>query len=163
MLSYTPFYRAYYNEPVPKTLRTLALGCTGLEVTRTDERTLIIKCASSNMFESSQNSPLPFANLFGVLNSLFIGDQSYEKGEKQILKNLSVEILTVDSHKLPAEIAFRFETSLDDPTFYWLWFDWSAFSYKRFGVPQIGETILISGPPAVTLRDALNFVKAGQT
>jgi hypothetical protein len=163
LLSYTPFYRAYYGESIPKTFRTLALGGEGLEVTRTDERTLVVKCASSNIFSNDQNSPLHFANLFGVLNSLFIGDQSYEKGEKQILKNLMVEILAVDSHRLPSEIAFRFETSLDDPAFYWLWFDWTSFSYKQFRLPQIGQTVSIPGPPPVTFRDALHFVKAGQT
>jgi hypothetical protein len=163
LLSYTPFYRAYYGEPIPKTFRTLVLGGESLEVTRTDKRTLVVKCASSNIFSNDQTNPLHFANLFGVLNSLFIGGQTYEKGEKQILKNLMVEILAVDSHRLPGKIAFRFDVSLDDPAFHWLWFDWSAFSYKRFGVPQIGETISIPGPPPVTFKDALHFVKAGQT
>ena len=163
MLSYAPFCSAYYGQPIPKTFRTLALGCTGLEVTRTDEGTLVVKCTSSNIFESSQDSPLHIVNLFGVLNSLFIGDQIYEKGDKQIFKNLTVEILAVDTHNLPGEIAFRFGTSLDDPLFYWLQFNWSAFSYKQFQLPQIGETISIPGPPAVTFRDALHFVKAGQT
>ena len=61
-LSYTPFYMIYLGKAPPKTLRALVPGCIALQVTRTDDKTLVIKSAPENIFSSDQSSPLHFAH-----------------------------------------------------------------------------------------------------
>jgi len=158
----TPFYKVYHGQPLPKTLRALVPGCIPVQVTRTDDKTLVIKSAPANIFASDQNSPMHFAHFFTAFNDLFLGDQSFKKGDRFALRNLMIEVLAVDGRRLPTEVAFHFADSLNDPNLYWLQFNWRSFSYDRFEVPQIGQTVSIPGPAYVTLGDALRFAFKGR-
>ena len=159
----TPFYKIYYNQPLPKTLRALTPSCVALQVTRTDDKTLVIKSVPANIFSSDQNSPMHFSHLCIAFNNLFLGDQSFKKGDEFALRNLKIEVLAVDDRGLPTEVAFHFDVSLNDPNLYWLQFNWSTFSYDRFDVPQIGQTISVPGPAYVSFGDSLRYLFAGKS
>jgi hypothetical protein len=72
-----------------------------------------------------------------------------------------VEVLAVDDRGFPTKVAFDFGVSLDDPSLYWLQFNWRKFSYDRFEVPQIGQTIPVPGPVYVSFGNALRFILKG--
>jgi hypothetical protein len=57
-----------------------------------------------------------------------------------------VEVLESDASDLPSRVAFRFDTSLDSPDFYWLWWDWRTWSRQPFKIPAIGQSVTLSGP-----------------
>jgi hypothetical protein len=157
-LSAAPSSRVYQGQVLPKTLRALVPGCVPLQVTRTDDKTLVIKSAPANIFSSDQDSPVHFAHFCRAFNDLFLGDQSFKKGDRFTLRNLMVEVLAVDGRGLPTEVAFHFDVSLNDPNLSWLQFNWRTFSYDQFEVPQIGQTVSILGPGQVTFGDALRYV-----
>lgn len=157
----TPFYKVYHGQPLPKTLRALVPGCIPVQVTRTDDKTLVIKSTPGNIFSSDQNSLMHFAHFFIAFNDLFLGDQSFKKGDIYALRNLMIEVMAVDDRGLPTKVAFHFDVSLNDPNLYWLQFNWRTFSYDRFEVPQIGQTISVPGPAYVSFGDALRYLFAG--
>lgn len=156
-----PAYRIYYGQNLPKSLRALAMGTAALEITRIDERTLVIKSEQDNIFASDQRSPLHFSHIFAVLNHLFVGEQNFNNGNKFIIKGLTVEVFACDSKNLPKELAFMFDVPLEDATLHWVQFEWSTFSYKQFQLPKIGEKIVLPGPSYVSLTNALRFVLKG--
>ncbi len=156
----TPFYKVYQGQPLPKTLKVLVPGCIAFRITRTDDKTLVIESALANIFSSDQNSPMHFSHLCMAFNDLFLGDQS-KKGDKFAVRNLTIEVLAVDGRRLPTEVSFRFADSLNDPNLYWLQFNWRTFSYQRFEVPKIGQTVAIPGPGYVTFGDAIRYIFAG--
>jgi len=160
-LCFTPAYRIYYGQTIPMSLRTLAVGTAGLEITRIDKRTLVIKSTQENIFVSDQRSPLHFSHLFAVLNNLFVGDKKFNNGDKFAVKGLTVEVLACDSKGLPKELSFVFDVPLEDPTLLMLQFNWADFSYKPFKIPKIGEKVSIPGPPYVSLTNALRFLFRG--
>ncbi len=157
-----PAYRVYYGQNLPKSLRALAMGTAALEVTRSNERTLVIKSKQDNIFDCDQRSPLHFSHLFAVMNHLFVGDEIFNNSHKFIVKGLIVEVLASDSKGLPKELAFVFGVPLEDATLRWLQFNWYTGSYEPFQIPQIGQKVLIPGPPYVGLTDALQFVLKGR-
>ena len=62
-LAYVPFYKAYHRQPLPKSARTLVPGCTGFEVRRTDDRTLVLQSRRPTYFpattSASPTAPTP--------------------------------------------------------------------------------------------------------
>lgn len=160
-MAYAPLYRFYTGQNIPVSIRNLAVGTADLEVTRINERTLVIKSTQDNIFVSDQRSPLHFSHIFAVLNNLFVGNMTFNQGDKFIVKGLTVEVLACDSKKLPKELAFVFDVPLDDPTLLMLQFNWTNFTYEPFRIPKIGQTVSIPGPPYVSLTNALRFALRG--
>ena len=72
---------------------------------------------------------------------------------------MNVVVLEVDKNGLPTELAFIFNTSLEDDSLRFYQFDWSSLSHKPFEIPAIGQTVEIAGPPYVWLSDVIRFVK----
>jgi hypothetical protein len=75
-----------------------------------------------------------------------LANPRYQKGDRYTLGNLTVEILELDASDLPSRVAFHFDTPLDSPDFYWLWFDWRIASTEPFKVPAIGQSVTLPGP-----------------
>jgi hypothetical protein len=149
-----PSYKAYHRQTLPKTMRTLVPGCTGFEVKRTDDKTLVIQSRAPDMFSWDNAGPVHFAYLFRTFN-LLLGEPKCKKGDRYDMGGLTVDVLELDASDLPSRVAFRFDTSLDSPDFHWLRFDWRTFSYQPFEVPGIGQSITLPGPRYVTLAEAL--------
>ena len=144
-LAHAPSYKAYHHQPLPRTLRTLAPGCTSLNVQRTDDKTLVIQSEAPDIFSCDNVGPIHGAYALRNLN-LLVGKPKCKKGDRYDLGSLTVEVLESDASDLPSRVSFRFDTSLDSPDFHWIQFDWRIFSYQPFKVPAVGQSVTLSGP-----------------
>ena len=156
-----PYNAAYYGRPIPQSIHALACAYTALEITRTDDKTLVVKSKESNIFTSNQSSPLHFSHAFANMDSLFFAPKMFEKNRRFVLEGMTVEILALDDNHLPKELAFTFDVPLEDKDFCWLRFDWKTFTYEPFTLPAPGQTVTTQGPPAVRFRDAVRFMLRG--
>jgi hypothetical protein len=141
----TPFTRFYRGEELPKTLRSLVPGCIGLQVTRADDSTVIVRPSGPNLFSYRDVAPFHLSYAFARLDQMF-RQPAFRQGGRFVLKGLEVEVLEVDGAGLPSAAAFRFAASLDSPTFRWIYFDWRSYRYHRLEFPPVGETKYILGP-----------------
>jgi hypothetical protein len=144
-LAYAPANKIYNYQPLPKSLRTLVPGCTSFDVERTDDKTLVIQSRAPDIFSCDEVGRIHFAYAFRTAN-LVLGAPKCKPGDRYDLGSSTVEVLQVDALGLPARVAFRFDTSLDSPTFQWLEFDWPALSYEPFKMPAIGQSVTLFGP-----------------
>jgi hypothetical protein len=142
--AYVPACKAYYHQPLPKTLRTLVPGCTSFDVQRTDDKTLVIQSQGSNMFSCDDVGPIHIAYAFRAFNLLV--EPKCKTGDSYKLGGLTVEILESDTASFPSRVAFRFDTSLNSPDFHWIWVDWRTSSAKPFKVPAVGQSVTLPGP-----------------
>jgi hypothetical protein len=144
-LAYEPFAKAYAHQPLPRTLRTLVPGCTSFEVERTDEKTLAIESKAPNIFACDDFDavhPL-YAMRF---SNVFLGELEFKKGQRFERGPVVAEILELDAAELPSRVAFRFNASLDSPSFLWLRFNFQTRSHEPFPVPAIGQRVTVVGP-----------------
>ena len=144
-LSIAPFYRAYHRQALPKTMRTLVPGCTGFDVARGDDRTLVIESKGPDIFSCDNVGRVHVAYVFRTFN-LSVGEPKCKKGDRYDLGGLTVDVLELDASDLPSKVAFRFDTSPDSPDFHWLRFDWQTFSYQPFKIPATGQSVTLAGP-----------------
>ncbi len=128
-LAYAPAYKIYEHEPLPKTMRMLVPGCTGYDVERTDDRTLVIQAKGADMFSCDEVGRIHFAYAFRTAN-LAIAKPQCKAGDRYEVGGLTVEVLQVDAENLPSRVAFRFDTSLDAGDFQWVQFDWRTLGYE---------------------------------
>jgi hypothetical protein len=142
---YMPSYKAYHHQLLPRTLRVLVPGCTGFDVQRTDDKTLVIQSKAPNIFSCDDVGPIHIAYALSAF-TLVGAEPKCKKGDRYDLGNLTVEVLELDASDLPSRVAFHFDTSLDSPDFHWLWFDWRTSSSKPFKMPAIGQSVTLSGP-----------------
>jgi hypothetical protein len=140
-----PFYKAYHHLTLPKTMRMLVPGCTGFDVRRTDDKTLVIQSKAPDIFACDDVGPCHGAYACRNMN-LFLGEPKCKKGDRYDVGSLTVEVLETDASDLPSRVAFRFDTSLDSPDFHWFQFDWQTRLYQPFKVPAIGQGVTLSGP-----------------
>ncbi|MGA9452273.1 MAG: hypothetical protein WBW41_13120 [Verrucomicrobiia bacterium] len=143
--AYVPAYKAYYHQLLPRSLRVLVPGCTGFDVQRTDDKTLVIQSQGSNIFSCDNVGPIHIVNALCACNQL-LPEPRCKKGDQYHLNGLTVEVLESDTAGLASRLAFRFDSSLDSPDFRWLWFDWRTFSSEPFKIPAIGQSVTLSGP-----------------
>jgi len=148
-----PFFRAYSNEPLPQHTRLLAPGFSPLEITRTGEKTLLLKAKTGNILstDTTRKDLIPnFAYFYYHFNSLFRPvDMPFKIGEKIELSDMSIEVVNIDRHGRPIEISVEFSTSLEDPALCWLQWHWQKRApgrYSTFEIPPIGQTTTTQGP-----------------
>jgi hypothetical protein len=144
-LMIAPSFKAYHHQTLPKTMRTLVPGCTGFNVQRTDDKTLVIQSKAPDIFSCDNVGRIHFAYLFRTFN-LFLSEPKCKKGDQYDFGGLTVDVLESDASDLPSRVAFRFDASLDSSDFHWLRFDWRTFSYQPFKIPAIGQSVTLSGP-----------------
>jgi hypothetical protein len=142
---YVPGYKAYYHQPLPRTVRALAPAGTGLTVQRTDDRTLVIRSQGPDLFSCDDVGPAHIAYVFSTCNLLLAAPEC-KTGDRYDLNGLTVEVLESDAAGRPSCVAFRFDTSLDSPAFCWLAWDWRTYSAKAFKMPAIGQSVTLAGP-----------------
>jgi len=144
-LAYAPFYRAYYHQPLPRTLRTLVPGCTSFDVQRIDDQTLVIQSKAPDIFSCDDVGPVHLAYVFNACN-VAVGVPRSKRGDRHDFGGLTVEVLESTAVDVASRVAFRFDTPLGSPDFHWLCWDWQTLSYKPFEVPAIGQSVTLSGP-----------------
>ena len=145
MLAYIPSYQAYHHRPLPRSARTLVPGCTGFEVKRTDDKTLVLQSKAPDIFSCDDMGPFHHAYAGWTCNRLMPAPRC-KTGDRFELGCLTVDVLESGASGLPSRVAFRFDTSLDSPDFAWVRFDWRKWSYQPFKVPAIGEGVTVAGP-----------------
>jgi hypothetical protein len=148
-----PVLRAYEDKPLPERTRVLAPGFVPLVITRTGEKTLLLKAQIGNILSpqtSRKDFKLHFVYFYNEFNSLFRPEYlPFRAGEQVELTGMSVEVIDVDRASQPVEVQFRFAVPLDDPSLSWLQWDWKKGrfgSYSQFEVPVVGEKGYIQGP-----------------
>lgn len=157
--AFLPFYQAYEGKDLPKSVRALVPGFRTIEINRADENTLIIKTKAGDVFSCGDIGPMHIAYVFKLFNDLFQSANAvFKLGDIFELPQLTVKILQVDQKAMPTEIAFTFDTALEDDSLCFYWFDWHG-GHKPFEIPPIGQTVEIPGPPKVTLSDVIRFFK----
>ncbi|HVM61903.1 MAG TPA: hypothetical protein VMV72_13655 [Verrucomicrobiae bacterium] len=144
-LIHVPSYKAFYRQTLPKTLRALVPGCTGFDVRRTDDNTLVIRPKGPDMFSCDDVGRMHPAYLFRTFNTT-MGGARLGKGHRMELPGLRVEVQEASADGRPTRVAFRFDDSLDSPGFYWLRWSWQTFSYTPFEIPAVGQNVSLSGP-----------------
>lgn len=145
LLAAAPFYKVYHHQPLPKSMRLLAPGCTGLNIERTDDRTLVIQSQGPDIFSCDDKGLFNIGYAFQGFN-LAVCSPMCRQGERYGLGCVNVEVLQVDSAHLPSLVAFHFNAPLESTNFEWLRFDWRTFSYQPFAVPALGHTITLVRP-----------------
>src|SRR5208282_1461862 len=79
--AYVPAYKAYHHQLLPRTLRVLVPGCTGLDVQRTDDKTLVIQSRGSNIFSCDDVGPIHITYAFRAF-TLVGSEPKYKKGDR---------------------------------------------------------------------------------
>lgn len=136
MPAYLGLTRAVNHLPIPK--RMVSLGPdTGfpepLRITRTDDKTLKVTSEAGFQWLLFRDDAHPFS-----------------PGDRVELEGWSVEVLKVTDRGLPLEVTYRFDVSLDDPSFMWVEFDELALltnpreTYAPIATPAVGESILLN-------------------
>jgi hypothetical protein len=142
---YVPGYKAYFHQPLPRTVRALVPGCTGFTVQRTNDKTLVVQSQGPNIFSCDDVGPVHSAYVFSLCN-LLLARPECKTGDRYELSGLTAEVLKSDAAGLPSCVAFRFENSLDSPGFRWFWWDWRSFSTRPFRTPAVGQSVTLAGP-----------------
>jgi hypothetical protein len=127
---YVLLRRASLAEPVPASVRILAMTDGTVSVTRTDDRTLVLRSESGMVRRP--------ADL--MLRSR---DARFQVGDVVTLEGFQAEVLAVDDDG-PTQVRFQFARPLDDPALRWV--AWRGQRYEPFEPPPVGETIRIVTP-----------------
>lgn len=145
---YISTFRAHQGQSLPRAIRILAPGFSPLEITRTDENTLLLEARSGNLLSYQKRVGSPFVYFYKHYNDAF-RDKRFplRPGKKVVLPRLTVEVIAVDNNGQPTKASFRFAVSLDDSSLCWLQWNWKKNSYEPFKVPAIEESSHIAGPP----------------
>ena len=129
-------------------IRTVVLSASlhETEVTRTDERTLLIRPLGGFLLPATAPDPIgserpgldPQKSLL-MLDHLFrdLARAPFEPGDQVRLDGLNVRIAEVDRGR-PMAVAFQFDAPLEDVR--WQWLAWRDGAYRPFPVPAVGST-----------------------
>ncbi len=117
------------------------------EVTRTDERTLLIRPLGGFLLPATAPDPVgserptldPQKSLL-MLDHLFrdLAHAPFRPGDQVRLSGLDVQIVEVDAGR-PLAVTFRFNAPLEDAR--WQLLVWREGVYQRFVVPAVGATV----------------------
>jgi hypothetical protein len=144
-LAYTPFFKAYRHQPLPRSVRTLVPGGTDFDVRRTDDKTLVIQSRAPNIFSWNNLGPVhPHYALSACATAIGV-----PQCKRCSLAGLTVEVLESDASGLASRVAFRFDKPLDSADFLWLQWDWSSESFKPFQPPVVGQSVMLPGPSLI--------------
>ncbi|MGB6648422.1 MAG: hypothetical protein WBG01_07775, partial [Bacteroidota bacterium] len=131
---YLPTARLLNGQSVPRRLRVLASGLTELEISRPDDRSLLVRPEGGYLNQ-------PFDEVFrGPAHPMSLG-------ERVELTYMSVEVTELTEDGRPAEALFEFPFPLEDAELKWV--KWEDGKYVPFVIPAIGDTVDL---PAIPLE-----------
>lgn len=134
---YFPLYREAKNLPRPRYFRWLTTGLNAFDLERVDRHTVTIRPEGGFLSNDAQWLFRSRAHPF-------------RRGERIELSELTIEITEVTADGRPAEIAARFQASLDGEQVTFM--QWGVHDYVPFEVPSVGKRVHI---PKVDLESAL--------
>jgi hypothetical protein len=126
----SPLTWASEGQPMPKRIRTLTSSrFQNVSVSRPGTDTLVVR------------PDVGF--LAGMLDGLFRGEnRPFTKGERIELAGMTARVTEMNDEGRPAEVEFRFDVPLDDPSLRWL--RWEDKRIVPFTPPPVGETVVLS-------------------
>jgi hypothetical protein len=154
-LLYVPGLRDLRGQPQPAHLRVLAPGYFAVAVTRTDERTLVVRPERGYVVPVGAIARkgwdlLPLAHhAYGYQYSggfLRSDACSVALGQRVELSGMSVEVTALTDDGQPLEARVQFAVPLEDTSLKWLWWNWEQNAYLPFEPPAVGETVEVAGP-----------------
>lgn len=135
-----PTLQALAGRPMPRRLRALSAGPTGITLSRLDDRTLRVELDRG---------------LFSGALGLLFHDPRYAltAGSRTELDGFEVEIVAVAEDGSPSVISYRFATSLEDPSLRWV--SWEKGGFVPFAPPAVGRSLSL--PPPIGPFDELGW------
>jgi len=123
--------RAANGQPLPRHLRILSSGLfQPVKMQRIDDKTIKLR---------------PRVGYLGfVFDKLFRNEQhALSVGDRIELTGMTVEVTELRSDGRPAEAAFTFSVSLEDPSLHWL--QYKNGRYVSFSPPAVGQSVELPG------------------
>jgi hypothetical protein len=135
---YLPVRPLVFGAPAPRRVRSLGVSAVPLRATRVDATTLRLRAREG---------------LFGTPTDPMVrDDRPFGRGERHELLGMRVEIIDVTADGRPAEILYRFDVPLEDPSLRWI--TWHAGRFVAYRPPALGESNDVEAAvPTDLLRD----------
>jgi hypothetical protein len=134
---YLTAFRIHRGDPLSRGTRLLAIALEGNdgEVERLDERTIVVTLREG------------FLNGADVASRVFRSpDVPFRRGDVVEVEGMTADVVEVTSDARPKSVRFRFDRSLDDPSFQWV--SWDATGPVPAKPPPVGQKAMI---PAIGL------------
>jgi hypothetical protein len=131
--NYLPLVRGALNLPIPLHTRVLAPGMPAVTISRLDERTLSVRPEQGYL-------RLPLDRVFRNEH------RAMAEGQRVDLTGMSAEVVAMTEDGRPAEVVFRFDVPLEDPSLRWLYFQRGRFEPWTPLAAGQSVTIRIGGP-----------------
>jgi hypothetical protein len=146
-----PLLQLEQGRPIPPGMLVLTSGFQALRVTRPADNILVIRpqgglLAPPGTSGAGEEAPRAFdvRYFYQAVDALYRDTTPFRVGARLALSGLIIEVTAITGDGRPAEVAYRFETSLDDPSRRWL--QWRDGAYAPFPMLGVGDTIDL--PPA---------------
>jgi len=145
-------YRRSRSQPVPLRSLTLSPSCCAATLTRTDERTLVVRPHGGYLrphrwVPPDEESPPPLTSRYHLQHLDHLvrsSDRPMRLGERVELTTATIEITKRTGDGRPAEATFRFNKPLEDPSL--RWFVLRRGVYQPFTPPTVGQTVEVPSP-----------------
>jgi len=145
-----PSYMKLNGLSLPRSIRQLSLGFSGVEVFRSEDKVLLLRSREGSLLSLGNRPNRPhchYVYLNERFNNLFLSrSHPFRPGDRIELPRMSVDVLGVDNRGRPREVEFRFDVSLDDFSLIWLQWNWKTQDFSPFKVPAIGQSVYLAGP-----------------
>lgn len=140
-----PFWAVYHDKGLPGSIRILAPGYGPLELTRTGPRRLVVRSLADGLFACPPGLRLDPVRFYRHLSDMRGPEPPMKPGDRIELPRMTVDVLAVDDTGLPSEVAFLFETPLDERKWRWLFWNWKRRGFEEFRPPPVGQTVCVPG------------------
>ncbi|MFB3786335.1 MAG: hypothetical protein ACE15F_08195 [bacterium] len=144
--------RLLNGDPLPERLRVLAPGLDPVELSRTGEKTLVVRprngyAGPPQWKTDSWTDRRTYVDLESTMNRverLLLGRKTAPaRGQKLDLTGVTIEITTLTGDQRPAEAKFVFKVPLEDPSLCWLAWNRKTWKLDPFPLPRVGETVML--------------------
>ena len=123
--AFVPAMRSAMGVPRPARFRVLASGTSEVAVTRVNARTIRVRPERGFLEHDSER----------LLRS--VEHRPFQRGEEIALAGMTATIAEVTSDGRPAEVLFRFDVPLDNPSLVWMC--WDDGGYVGCSPPRSGR------------------------
>jgi hypothetical protein len=151
-LMYFPYHSAYNGDPLPESVRALAMGLNKIELTRVSDHVLRIRPEGGFVFHS--DDPLPQLSL-PALHSSYVaqklmsffhdGDHQMQVDSQYQFKELLITVEKVEAGR-PLSIRVQLNSEIGEEKWQFLSWDWKAQTYQSLSLPKVGASLVLDGP-----------------
>jgi hypothetical protein len=129
-IGYLPARRTIDGRAVPSSMLTFGLGTRAMEISRPDEKTLVVQ--QEGGFAATEMEQLTSS-----------GAMRWKVGDRVSLTGVAIDVLTVTRDARPLRAAFRFEVALEDASLRWM--AWDGDGLVAFELPKVGGSVRVPG------------------